>query len=305
MDLFTRFNLPPCDIFHWLSGSHIHTARSARNRGTILVVDRGSTHILHQNEVLRQEYDRLKIQYRGTDKAVIQRELAEYEISDAITIPSQVARSTFIAHGVPEGKLKLIPYGVDVTQFRPQERPNITQFDVLFVGGLGVRKGLSYLFDAFDSLEHPAKHLHLVGDETPDYESVLRRYRGRRDITFHGHLPQPELNKRMSRSSVMVLPSIEEGLALVQAQAMASGCPVISTTATGAEDLFTDGIEGYIVKPRDVEGLTVKLQRLADTPGLADSLGAAARIRVTRLGGWDSYGDQMMRFYRSLYTGVA
>ena len=55
----------------------------------------------------------------------------------------------------------------------------------------------------------------------------------------------------MSRSHVMVLPSIEEGLALVQAQALACGCPVIGTRHTGAEDLFSDGNEGFIVPIRN------------------------------------------------------
>jgi starch synthase len=305
MDYFTKYSLPPCDIFHWLSGAHIRTARSAREKGSILIVDRGSTHIVHQDLILREEYDRLKIPFGGVDKAAIRRELAEYQIADAITVPSRAARSTFIAQGVAATKVKLIPYGVDITRFTPQQRPGISQFEVLFVGGLSVRKGLSYLFEAFDNVDHPAKHLHLVGAESADYESVLGRYRGRPDITFYGHLNQPELNRRMSRSTVMVLPSIEEGLALVQAQAMASGCPVIATTATGAEDLFSDGVEGYIVPPRDVEALAGRLQQIADTPGLADSLGEAARTRVTQLGGWNAYGDQMMQLYESLLADSA
>ena len=66
-----------------------------------------------------------------------------------------------------------------------------------------------------------------------------------------GSIPQPELAALMSRSHVLALPSIEEGLALVQAQAMACGCPVVCSTNTGGEDLFTDGVEGFIVPIRD------------------------------------------------------
>jgi glycosyltransferase involved in cell wall biosynthesis len=96
----------------------------------------------------------------------------------------------------------------------------------------------------------------------------------------------------MARSHVLALASVEEGLALVQGQAMACGCPVVATAATGAEDLFTDGVEGFIVADRDVAALADRLQRLADDPALRERMSAAALARVRQLGGWDRYGEQ-------------
>ena len=107
----------------------------------------------------------------------------------------------------------------------------------------------------------------------------------------------------MSRSHVLVLPSVEEGLALVQAQAMACECPVIATRATGAEDLFTDRIEGFIVDDRDVDALTARLQQVADDPALRERLAAAARLRVQGIGGWDAYGERWDRLLHTL-TGI-
>jgi glycosyltransferase involved in cell wall biosynthesis len=89
----------------------------------------------------------------------------------------------------------------------------------------------------------------------------------------------------------MVLPSIEEGLALVQGQALACGCPVLATTNTGSEDLFTDGIEGFIVPIRDVDALAGRLQLLAGDPALQRRMSEAALARVKHLGGWRQYGD--------------
>jgi glycosyltransferase involved in cell wall biosynthesis len=81
---------------------------------------------------------------------------------------------------------------------------------------------------------------------------------------------------------------------------MACGCPVIGTTATGAEDLFTDGREGFIVPERDVAALAERLQQLADDPALRARMSAAALQRVVSLGGWDSYGDQWDRLLHAL-----
>jgi starch synthase len=101
----------------------------------------------------------------------------------------------------------------------------------------------------------------------------------------------------------MVLPSIEEGLALVLAQSMACECPVIATRATGAEDLFTDGVEGCIVEDRDIAALTARMQQLADDPQQRGRMAAAARLRVNSIGGWEEYGRRWDRLLHQL-TGI-
>jgi len=106
----------------------------------------------------------------------------------------------------------------------------------------------------------------------------------------------------MSRSHVLVLPSIEEGLALVQAEAMACGCPVIATDHTGAEDLFEDGTEGFIVPIRHADAIAARLQQLADDPDLRARMSEACIARVRRLGGWHEYGSRALAAYESLLT---
>jgi len=90
----------------------------------------------------------------------------------------------------------------------------------------------------------------------------------------------------------------------VQGQAMACGCPVLATTATGAEDLFTDGVEGFIVADRDVTALVDRMQQVADDPALRERLSEASLTRVKFLGGWDQYGDVWDKLLHEL-TGVA
>lgn len=115
-----------------------------------------------------------------------------------------------------------------------------------------------------------------------------------------GHIPQPQLKQMMSRSHVMVLPSVEEGLALVQAQAMACGCPVISTTNTGGEDLFTDEVEGFIVPIRNPNAIAERLQLLADHPNLQQQMSIASVERVKKIGGWACYGTTMFELFSKL-----
>jgi glycosyltransferase involved in cell wall biosynthesis len=119
-------------------------------------------------------------------------------------------------------------------------------------------------------------------------------------VEFLGAVPQPRLAELMSTSHVMVLPSIEEGLALVQGQALACGCPVVCSTNTGGEDLFTDGVEGFIVPIRDPEALTNRMQQLADDPALQSRMSEAALRRVRSIGGWSDYRDQWEALLQSM-----
>ncbi len=89
---------------------------------------------------------------------------------------------------------------------------------------MSLRKGVQYLLQAYARFQHPRKSLTFAGTVAPDFiEMMKRRSLWPDDARVLGHVPQPRLKDLMSRSHVLVLPSIEEGLAMVQAQAMACG----------------------------------------------------------------------------------
>ncbi len=201
--------------------------------------------------------------------------------------------------GIAPEKVHVIPYGVRLDHFTRTEDPPHDSFEVLFAGQVSIRKGIPYLLQAFARLKHPRKRLTIVGDVQDHMRSLLATLPNE-DVVFTGALPQSQLAKKMSASHLLVLPSIEEGLALVQGQAMACGCPVLATTATGAEDLFTDGEQGFIVPDRDVDALTQRMQQIADDPALQHKLSEAALLRVKTLGGWDQYGETWDRLLHQL-----
>jgi len=293
--------LPACDVLVGLSGSATRTGREARRRGIRFVCDRGSTHIRTQDELLREEHDRWGQPYHGIDPRMIEREEADYAEADCITVPSSFTRDSFIARGVPAGKVCRVSYGVNLSRFLVTGSPSSASFDVLFVGGMSLRKGVPYLLQAFSKLQHPHKTLTFAGAVDPD---LVQMFKARgiwpQSVRLLGHVPQPELRELMSRSHAMVLPSIEEGLALVQAQAMACGVVVVASRHTGAEDLYTDGDEGFIVPVRDADALAQRLQQLADDPLLRTRMSARAIERVKRAGGWADYGRQALALYSSL-----
>jgi glycosyltransferase involved in cell wall biosynthesis len=305
LDAYTAATLPECAVFCGLSGSGLRSGRTAQRRGARYVCDRGSSHIRYQDRVLREEYARWGMHFRGVDPRIMAREEAEYEQADAILVPSSFVRQSFVEMGVSPAKLRLAPYGVDLTRFHPVDRPCPGRFDMIFVGGLSLRKGAHYLFSAFEALDHAHKTLTIAGVVAAEIAPALERFAEHNPaVRVLGHVQQGELKHLMSRSHVLVLPSVEEGLALVQAQAMACACPVVATRNTGAENLYDDGVEGLIVEPRDQEALTCALQKLADDPQLRERFSAACLQRVAGIGGWDQYGRLVTGVFRELADPV-
>jgi starch synthase len=293
-DAHVARHLPECDVFVGISGTGLRTGTLAQSRGARYVCDRGSSHIRWQDQALRDAFQRWGQDYAGIDPQNIAQEEAEYAVADAITVPSHFVRRTFLEKGVPAEKVHVIPYGADLRRFSPVAAPSADSFDVLFVGQVSFRKGVPYLLDAFEKLTHPRKTLTLVGAVLPEIACFLQG-KPLENVTFAGIQPNDRLKEIMSRSHVMVLPSLEEGLALVQGEAMACGCPVIATENAGAEDLFETDVEGFIIPPGDAAAITDRLERLAQDPALRARMSAAALQRVTNLGGWDTYGANYVR----------
>ena len=300
---FVARNLPECDLYVGLSGSALPAGKKAHQRGSKFICDRGSSHIRVQDQLMREEHELWGIHYTGINPRVIDREEAEYAEADCITVPSNFVYRTFIQQGISTDKLQILSYGVNLSRFHPISSPNSERFDILFVGGMSLRKGVQYLVQAYKNINHPAKSLTFVGATSASLIQALHaRGLWPEDAIVLGHVPQEELKSLMSRSHVLVLPSIEEGLAMVMAQAMACGCPIIASNHSGGEDLITDGLEGFIISIRDVTSLTDKLQLMIDQPKLRNEMSVKALQKVQKIGGWHNYGEQAMKLYSEVIS---
>lgn len=298
-DSWVAARLEECDVFIGISGSGLKAGRVAQGRGARYVCDRGSSHIRYQRAILDEEYARWGLRGGKVDPRVMEREEAEYAHADAITIASEFSRRTFVEMGVDGNKVSKIPYGVRLDRFKKTTEPTSESFDVLFAGTASIRKGIPYLFDAFARFKHPSKRLRLVGPIEPEMSSLLSRF-DLTNVELLGRLSQDELARWMNVSRVLVLPSVEDGFGLVMAQSMACGVVVIASENTGGPDLFTDGVEGFVVPIRSPEAICERLTQLADDPRLWDQMSDAALGRVKDLGGWSDYGAQYAAFLERL-----
>lgn len=302
IDEYAARNLKPCDVFVGLSGSGLAAGRRAQENGAVYVCDRGSTHKREQNEILESEHKRWNVPFNGIDPRSIEKEEREYESADVITVPSRFAAKSFRDRGVPQHKLRVIPYGVELEHFRPVGAPDPDAFEIVVAGQVSFRKGVPYVLEAFQKLKHPHKKLVFAGlaeESMRDWlsESKLDA------VEFVGHQSREDLVRLYSKSHVMVLASVEDGFGLVLAQAMACGCPCVATQSSGGPDLITDGVDGFVVPPRDADAICDRLERLSQDSDLRSRMSAAALERVRQMGGWSEYGDRWMNLCRELAGG--
>ncbi|MCA1907394.1 MAG: glycosyltransferase family 4 protein [Magnetospirillum sp.] len=289
-------HLPQADILVGWSGASLEAIRPAQERGMKVVLERGSTHMTHQTETLRQAQARFGVDWTATDPRLIERELAEYQQADLICTGSGHARRTFIEHGIEPAKVAVNPYGVDLTCFAPDDKPRLKR--VLFAGQVGLRKGIPWLVEAFRKL--PADwELHLAGPVEPGMDRVFARLDMSR-VVLRGPLSRHDLAEEYRRAAIFCLPSIEEGFGMVILQAMASGCAVVASTATGGPDAGEDAEQLLLVPPADSPALGLALLRLAEDAALRERLGQAARARVAHGFSWVDYGQRAVALYQML-----
>lgn len=293
----SKFIPEDTDIYIGWASKCEHGLQRAKELGAIAIVDRGSSHAIYNKQLLQEEYSLQGVQKWIPPDSAIEKELREYELADYILIPSQFVRQSFLENGVPDEKLIVIPYGVNLSSFQ-QEPKHDDIFRVIYVGGLHHRKGIQYLLDAYSQLELKNAELWLLGSKSKEIEPTLRKFS--HHFRYFEPVPQKELFKFYSQSSLFVIASIEEGLAMVIPQAMACGLPVICTTNTGGADIVQNGVSGFIVPIRDITALKEKINWFYANRERCHEMGENAKKFVANYGTWDDYGDSLMKNLESL-----
>ena len=299
LDKYVAGRIKEKGILIALSSKGLHAGRKMKSLGGKYVCDRGSSHIVFQNEILEEEYKRWGYQWRGVDPRIIEKELLEYEEADVITLPSEFVKSSFIQKGITSDKIVKIPYGARLDRFKKVGEPEKDKFTVLWVGAVTLRKGFMYALDAFTSFKHPNKEFIVIGHVSHEIKSLIER-RELKHVSFKGIVPNTQLMDYYSTSNVFLLTSLEEGLAMVQGEALACGCPVIATPNTGSTDLIIHEKEGFIVPIRNEKEIIHSFEKLLDTPILRQQMSENALQKVQSLGGWDTYGDGFKNLVKSL-----
>ncbi|TXJ23445.1 MAG: glycosyltransferase [Chitinophagaceae bacterium] len=291
-DHYTAWIMKPCDVFIGQSPMHVYSLKKARKKfKSKIIVERGTRHVLEQIQALK-----LNPALKGKNPMpdmFLKRDLQGYELADYITVPSQIVRESFLLHGIKNEKLFVNPFGVSLEQFSATALNRDNAYDLIMVGQWCHRKGCDLIVEVCKKYNFSLLHVGSIVDlpfPTGD------------QFTHVDAVQQTELMKYYSRARVFVLPSREEGLALVQPQALICGLPIVCSRFTGGRDLiqFLEDPKWIIeMKELAVEDLAVSIQKGLELSFSQQGLRSYSKGIETYLT-WEAYGKRYNDFLLSV-----
>jgi glycosyltransferase involved in cell wall biosynthesis len=223
-----------------------------------------------------------------------EREVQEWPLCDRIVCGSQYVLEGIAQVGGPVDRCAVVPYGMDPGSWSSTDRGGRSgALRVLFVGTVGLRKGVQYLLKAADLLPAKDFEFRIVGPSGLA-ELGIRELRRRLDVV--GNVARDEVQREYHWADVLALPSISEGSANVCYEALACGLPVITTPNAGS--VVRDGVDGYVVPIRSPEALADRLQALAANRRLLAEFSGNALERAGCFT-WDQWRDGLLECIRS------
>ena len=222
----------------------------------------------------------------------------EWALADRVVVNSEFCKQALLKQNVAPEKLQVIPLSYDVraehrnSEGRDQQarRP----LRVLFLGQVILRKGIQYLIDAARKMEGENIRMDVVGPVGISSAAVAS---APKNVVFRGRVSRDQAAAWYRQADVFVLPTLSDGFAITQLEAMAYGLPVVTTPCCG--DVVSDGVDGFIVPARDSEALAKTLMRYVTEPGLVRDQQAAA-LEKSRQFTLDRLAANLLRLESSL-----
>ena len=226
-DHITAWISSPCDIFIGHSPMHVYSLQYARRKyGAKIIVERGTSHVLQQIKALKQNPA-----LNGKNpmpNMFLKRDLKGYELADFVSVASDHVRQSFINNSYPSEKIYINPYGVSLSEFKPTVLSKNKFYDIIIVGQWCHRKGCDLIIEVCRRYKFSLLHVGSIVDIPFPSDKNMK------------HIDSVEQNQLINyykMAKVFVLPSREEGLALVQPQALVCGLPIVCSKFTGGRDL--------------------------------------------------------------------
>jgi glycosyltransferase involved in cell wall biosynthesis len=205
----------------------------------------------------------------------------EWRLADRVVVNSEFSRQALLQQGVPPEKLAVIPLcyepPVQSSRSKVQSPKSGEPLRVLVLGQVILRKGIQYLLAAARQLEREAIHFDVVGPVGISRAAVSS---APGNVTFHGRTGRDEAAAWYRQSHVFVLPTLSDGFAITQLEAMAHGLPVVATPSCG--EVVSDGADGFIVPVRDADALADVFRRYLVQPELLPAQATAASVKASQ-----------------------
>lgn len=221
----------------------------------------------------------------------------------------------------------IIPNSIDIDLFNVNDDDNDNLNDkfkanigvsrsgdgrILYFGSLIRKKGLLELPFIFNEVikKNPEAQLSLIGRDVPDIVSgnpstwammqQLFTDEALQNVTYLGSVPYHKIKEHIKAASVCVFPTFAEALPVSWIEAMALQKPIVASNIGWANEVIVDGVEGFLVHPKDHKKYAERILELLEKPKMQREFGIAARKKVVAKFSTQTVAQQSLLFYKSL-----
>lgn len=299
-DLVRKFSESLSSVYCYEDAA-LHTFQAAKRLGLKRFYDLPIAYWQTSRQLLEAEAQRLpewEPTLVGTQdsSAKLERKTQELELADVVICPSN-----FVYSSLPEivrqaKKCVIAEFGSpEISAVKQHPRNPRSPLRVLFAGSMSQRKGLADLFAAMKLLKRSDVELVVMGTPLMPLEFYRSHFP---DFIYEPTRPHQQVLELMHSCDVLVLPSIVEGRALVQQEAMSCGLPLIVTANAGGEDLIEAGKTGFLVPIRSPAAIAENLSWMADHRDEVDQMGKLAQQKAQEKT-WQRYGQVILEAIQS------
>jgi glycosyltransferase involved in cell wall biosynthesis len=201
-------------------------------------------------------------------------------------------------------------FGEPISEKEIIARAKGNELRILFLGNVIYRKGLHTLLEAINN-QSSAFKVDVVGSLTsePIYVKQIQEFVRAKNlssqISFHSALDKEPLIEKFKQAHVLVVPSSYEGFGIVYLEGMCFGLPAIGTTAGAANEIITDGVDGFLVEPENADELADRLGFLNEKWDILLEMSRAARECYLRQPKWEETARQIREFLLKRIEGFS
>jgi glycosyltransferase involved in cell wall biosynthesis len=265
---------PNVDRFFGFNTNSLETLEMLRNRKILTIVDQVDPGVIEE-EIVLQEAERWPGWARlpgRLPKGYWDRIKTEWQVADLVLVNSEWSLEALVQQGVSRQKIIVVPLAIDLahdTDPRPVNANGVLK--VLWLGSVILRKGIQYLAEAARRLQGQNIEFLLAGPLGVSQKAVQSFPS---NMKLLGRITRDKLAEVYRQAHVFVLPTISDGFAITQLEAMAHGLPVVTTPNCGR--VVTDGTDGLIVPARDSQALADAVAKLNDNRPLLRAMSSNA-----------------------------
>jgi glycosyltransferase involved in cell wall biosynthesis len=282
-----RVQLPAHDVVFAYSYAALELLEVEKQRGVFTVlnqIDPGpADQVLLEHEELRWP-DYVLHPYR-LPRGYVDRVKREWQLADVIVVNSDWSRSQIISAGAEPRKIEVVSLAYETDSQRAEGRgqragskeQGAQALKVLWVGNVNIRKGIQYVVEAARTLQNQPVEF-VVAGEIGVPKKIVDSSPG--NMRWLGPVPRSDVQRLYQDADVFVLPTLSDGFAITQLEALANGVPVIATPNCGR--VVEDDKSGFVIPHGDADALVSAIESFICDRSLRQRMSEACRERASK-----------------------